>query len=83
MSGGHFGSAAFNIQDSLDHVSKDEYILKDYLKLSKLFDVLGDVLYGIIHDLDYSISGDSLIKDRKEFQEIAIKKIKEIVNENF
>ncbi len=82
MSGGHFGSAAFKVQDSLDHVSKDEYILKDYPRLSKLFDVLGDIFYFIINDLDYDISGDHLIKNKKEFQEKAIKKIKETINEN-
>ena len=80
MSGGYFGVAAFHVQNSLDHVSKDEYILKDYPKLSKLFDVLGDVLCFIIDDLDHSISGDYFIENKKEFQEKAIKKIKEVID---
>lgn len=73
----HFGNTAYIIQDHLDWVSKDENVLKDFPKLSKIFDVLGDVLFLIIQDLNDNISGNQLIKFNSLFEEESIKKLKE------
>lgn len=77
MSGVHFMGAGHIIQDHLDWISKDEIVLKNFPKLSKIFDKLGDILFLVIQDLNYDISGDRLIKFNTLFEEEAIKKLKE------
>ncbi len=76
MSGGHWSSAAFKIQNILEEVGVDDYIKKDFSKLSKCLTDLGDALYDIINTLDYDISGDSFIKNKEEYQKYAIKLLK-------
>ena len=81
MRGKHWGNSAYLISDSLEQVSEERYIITDFPRLSKIFDLLAPVFYDIIDDLGYDTSGDSLIKDKAKFQEEAIEKLRRIVNE--
>lgn len=82
MSGGNWGSAGFLIQENLEQVAdfdEDEgYIKKNFPELSKIFIELGEKLFSIIHDLDYDISGDAKIHDKKFFEVCALRILKEI-----
>ncbi len=82
MSGGHWGSNAYLIKDSLEEVSEDRHIRTDFPELSKIFDLLAPILYDVIYDLDHDISGDCFIMDKAKFQEEAVEKLRKVLNEN-
>jgi len=84
MSGGHWGSAAFLIQENLSWVADSEesdlnYVKDEYPELSKILLALGDTLYEIIHAMDYDVSGDSFIKNKKVFEKQAIEKLNQAI----
>ncbi|KKN59481.1 hypothetical protein LCGC14_0541930 [marine sediment metagenome] len=82
MSGGHWGFSANVICDGLEQVSEERYIITGFPELSKIFDLLAPILYDIIHDLDYDISGDCFIMDKVKFQKEAVEKLRKVLNEN-
>ena len=73
MSGGHWGSEPFLISQGLDNIGEDEYTKESFPELSKILIKMADAFYETLHALDYDISSDRLIKDKKEYQDYAIK----------
>ncbi len=73
MSGGNWESDPFLIQQGLDNIGEDEYTKEYFPKLAKVLVELANTLHKILHALDYDVSGDQLIRDKKAYQEYAIK----------
>ena len=73
MSGGHWGSDPFLTQQGLVNIGEDEYTKESFPELSKILIKLADVFYEVLHTLDYDASSDQLIRDKKVYQEYAIK----------
>ncbi len=73
MSGGHWGSDPYLIQQGLDNIGEDEYTKESFPQLAEVFTELANVLHKILYDLDYDASSDQLLRDKKAYQEYAIK----------
>ena len=83
MSGGHWESDPFLIQQGLENIGEDEYTKKYFPQLAKVFVELANVLHEILDALDYDVSCDQLLRDKKAYQEYAIKLLsKAIKGEN-
>ncbi len=80
MSGGHWESDPFLIQQGLENIGEDEYTKEYFPQLAKIFTELANVLYEILHALDYDASSDQLIKDKKAYQEYAIKLLSKTID---
>ena len=77
MSGGHWDYNHHQIRECLEAVADDKDIRKDFPKLAKTFKNLSVVLYDIVHDLDWHLSGDTTIHNPEEFAFEATKKLVE------
>lgn len=78
MSGGHWDYSGFKLQNILENIAEDEEMKARWPDLAELFSDLGPVLYEIEHELDWHLSGDSIIKDNRKFSDAAIWKILEV-----
>ncbi len=83
MSGGHYDYDEWKIKDVAERCATDlasdpdperPWIPKDPI-LAELVRTLGEELFGIVHAVDYHISGDSDIGDLTEFRRLAINKL--------
>jgi len=83
MSGGNWENAPFLIQQNLAYVAdteeEDNYTKTEFPELSKILSRLADVLYEIIHTMDYDASRDQSIKDKKAYQKYAIKLLEKTI----
>ncbi len=73
MSGGHWGSDPYLIQQGLENIGEDEYTKESFPELANILMELASVFYEILPTLDYDVSSDELIKNKKAYQEYAIK----------
>ncbi len=73
MSGGYWESDPFLIQQGLDNIGEDEYTKEYFPQLAKVFTELANVLHEILDVLDYDVSCDQFLRDKKAYQEYAIK----------
>jgi len=83
MSGGHWDYCQYRIEEYLDRVGTDGYVIMRFPKLAQVLRDLGVQLNSIVHDLDWDISGDTIIDNDKEFEEASIKKLGETMNKKF
>ena len=75
MSGGHFEYCQSRMRNCLERIAEDEEILQRWPRLAQRLDMLAHVLNDIIHDIDWDLSGDSIIEDDKQFELISLKKL--------
>jgi len=78
MSGGRWDYCQFRIEEYLEEISESERIQKRFPKLSKIYFKLSRLLCNNIHDLDWDLSGDSTIKNDKDFEKDFIEKLRKI-----
>ncbi len=81
MSGGYFDGDEYKIKATCEDIARENEFKKDLPKFAKLLNSIGDILYSIIKDYDYHISGDTYIKDLKSFEKKSIERIKSILKE--
>ena len=67
MSGGHWDSAGFKIQEGLLIIAEDEDVKTRWPAISEIFKGLSETIYRAEHDMDWDLSGDSHIPDDKKF----------------
>lgn len=72
VSGGHWDYEESRIPDVLNRVADDVRIRERFPKLALELERLGAILYDVIHDLDYDLSGDASIKDDVAFERAAL-----------
>jgi hypothetical protein len=73
MSGGQWNYFDQSFMFNLEDFCKD--IKKRFPELSKELKKQGKTLCGIIHDIDWDVSGDTEIKDDAKFEATSIKKL--------
>ena len=81
MSGGHWNYANFRIQDGLETIAEDEDVEKRWPIISKVFGNLAAILYNTAHDMDWDLSGDTLIVDDKKFELEAMDLLRRVTND--
>jgi hypothetical protein len=81
MSGGHWDYSQYKVRDTLESVSYDTEIAKRFPRLSSVMKELSTTLYDIINDLDWDLSGDTIINNDTEFENNALNSIKNISQE--
>lgn len=86
MSGGHYDYQDFKIKEVTEAVSGDlsgppepdrEWLPKDQT-LADLVRKVGELLFGICHDVDYHICGDTVIRDMDAYRMEQIAKLEAI-----
>jgi hypothetical protein len=77
MSGGHWEYNQHNVRELCDEVARDKYAQQVSQRITKLVGNVGEVLYDIIHDLDWHISGDATIHDPKDFERVYLYRLKD------
>jgi hypothetical protein len=77
MSGGHWDYSHHQIRECLEAVADDKTIREDFPTIARAFKELSAVMYEIVHDLDWHLSGDTTIHDPKKFEKEAVNKIME------
>ena len=63
MSGGQWDYCGSRIQDGLETVSADQEALAHWPVTTRLLKALAQPLYDVEHDMDWALSGDTLISD--------------------
>lgn len=80
MSGGHFDYVQYKIQNTIEDMKRDEAVKAlNMPKLENAIEAVGSWLHGVIHDLDWDISGDASIPDNTRYEEEQIAKLKKIL----
>ena len=77
MSGGHWHYVQHRIQDELQSIASDEEVVKRFPRLAHYLSDLAERLHGVIHDLDWDLSGDTHISNDLEFEQIALGVLRE------
>ena len=75
MSGGHWNYNQYKLEDYLKEVGLDGEIINRFPKIAQVFTGFGKALGKIMKDLDWDLSGDSSIKNDKEFEFNAIREL--------
>lgn len=81
MSGGYFSGDEYKIKLYCDDISREHEIKKDLPEFTNLLSSIGNVLYEIITEYDYHISGDAIIENIKSFEKESIEKLNSILKE--
>jgi len=79
MSGGHWEYQQFQAFGLLRSVAEDVDVAKRFPKLCEVLEKLTSQLDDVVHDLDYDLEGDSLIKNDEAFEKEAIEKLQKAV----
>lgn len=75
MSGGHWDYEDSRIVELLEKISNDGYVIKRFPALTVVLRTIGKTLGDIAHDLDWDLSGDSMIENDQQFEIESIKKL--------
>jgi hypothetical protein len=76
MSGGHFEYIQYQVEQALDEYAGDKQVQEDFPRLAVMFKKLRRNLGCILNDIDWHISSDSEIEDKKGFERDAIMAIR-------
>lgn len=79
MSGGHWDCFGFKLEYGFEAIAEDETVKKRWPSIGELARSIGSELAKIEHDMDWDISGDSLIKDDAKWERERIGALLEVV----
>jgi len=82
MSGGHWDHRQYGMTSFLQDAADDETVIERFPKLAKLLGELGDALGKVAHDLDWDLSGDTLIKDDVAFEQAALDSLRMVLDDS-
>lgn len=79
MSGGHFNYEDVRFRTLIEELEDDLQNYDLQINLIKFINEIGLTLCQLLHDLDWHVSGDSLIEDQNKFLERYKEKFLEII----
>lgn len=77
MSGGHWEYSHERIRDDLTSIGLDPLMQKRFPHLAHYLADFAERVYGVIHDLDWAFSGDTIIEDDAQFEAHALRLLRE------
>ena len=75
MSGGQWEYSHLKLREYLEEIGDDKDMVKEFPRLASIMKALSSSLHQVIKDLDWHLSGDTIIHDPKAFEEEAINAI--------
>lgn len=79
MSGGHWDYEQSRLEEVMVRVGNDGQVVRRFPKLAQVYRDLGSVLSKIAHDIDWDLSGDTEIKDDRQFEIEMLEKIAKVL----
>ena len=80
MSGGHWNYVQYKIGDELRNIGGSGDVILRFPKLAQIYRDFGSLLESNIKELDWDLSGDTIIKDDLEFEKKFIEDLGKIIN---